>query len=89
MCSPNPLAGRKITVLRERLRDQKVAVFVYIGPYSVTGMTTGAEFYVCCMIIKFISRLLIELIDSKDACSSSNYHLFFIFCEYACASIGF
>ena len=45
-------------VLRERLRlrEQKVAVFVFLGPYCTTGTATGAEFYVRCMIIKFISR---------------------------------
>jgi len=36
-------------VLRERLREQKVAVFVFLGPYSVTGTATGAEF-VCPLI---------------------------------------
>ena len=41
-------------VLRERLREQKVAVFVFIGPYIVTGKATGVEFYVRWMIIKFI-----------------------------------
>ena len=35
-----------LTVLREWLREQKVAVFVFIRPYSVTGTATGAEFYV-------------------------------------------
>ena len=49
-----------LTVLPKQLQEQKVAVFVFIRPYSVTGTTMGAEFYVHHMMLKFFLHSLID-----------------------------